>query len=230
MLSNLIEVDSTHYTATFTANANTNVSNAAVSVSAGSWTESNGNPGNGGSTEAFVVDTVTPTVSVTTDSTDVNLAHNTATIGFIFSEAPGSSFTLADTTAGGGVLSNLIEVDSTHYTATFTANANTHVTNAAVSVSAGSWTESNGNPGSGGSTETFVVDTVTPTVSVTTDSTDVNLAHNKATISFIFSEAPGSSFTLADTTASGGVLCNLIEVDNTHYTATFTANGKHPHQ
>ena len=45
-------------------------------------------------------------------------------------------------------------------------------------------------------TEMVTVDTVTPTVSVTTDCTDVNLAHNKATISFTFSEAPGSSFTL----------------------------------
>ena len=92
-------------------------------------------------TEMVTVDTVTPTVSVTTNSTDVNLEHNTATISFTFSEAPGSSFTLADTTASGGVLCNLIEVDSTHYTATFKASANAYTTDAAVSVIAGSWTE-----------------------------------------------------------------------------------------
>ena len=224
VLSNLLKVDSTHYTATFTANPNTYTDDAVVSVVAGSWSENNGNPGSGGSTAPFVVDTVAPTVSVTTDSADVNLAHNTATIGFTFSEAPGSSFTLADTTFSGGVLSNLLKVDSTHYTATFTANPNTYTDDAVVSVVAGSWSENNGNPGSGGSTAPFVVDTVAPTVSVTTDSADVNLAHNTATIGFTFSEAPGSSFTLADTSFSGGVLSNLLKVDSTHYTATFTAN------
>ena len=113
-------------------------------------------------TEMVTVDTVTPTVSVTTDSTDVNLAHNKATISFTFSEAPDSSFTLADTTVSGGVLCNLVEVDSTHYTATFTANPNTYTDDAVVSVIAGSWTENNGNPGSGGSTGNFTVDTVAP--------------------------------------------------------------------
>ena len=123
-------------------------------------------------TEMVTVDTVTPTVSVTTNSTDVNLEHNTATISFTFSEAPGSSFTLADTTASGGVLCNLIEVDSTHYTATFKASANAYTNDAAVSVIAGSWTENNGNPGSGGSTGNFTVDTVAPKVAFTCEHED----------------------------------------------------------
>ena len=53
----------THYTATFTANANTDISNAVVGVTAGSWSENNGNPGAAGSTNPFVVDTVTPKVA-----------------------------------------------------------------------------------------------------------------------------------------------------------------------
>ena len=118
-------------------------------------------------TAMVTVDTVTPTVSVTTDSTDVNLAHNKATISFAFSEAPGSSFTLADTTVSGGVLCNLVEVDNTHYTATFTANPNTYTDDAVVSVIAGSWTENNGNTGNGGSTGDFTVDTVAPKVAFT---------------------------------------------------------------
>ena len=119
-------------------------------------------------TAMVTVDTcITPTVSVTTDSADVNLAHNKATISFAFSEAPGSSFTLADTTVSGGVLCNLVEVDNTHYTATFTANPNTYTDDAVVSVIAGSWTENNGNPGNGGSTGDFTVDTVAPKVAFT---------------------------------------------------------------
>ena len=217
-LSNLQQVSATQYTATFTGATNTDISNASVSVSAGSWQESNGNPGGGGST-SFTVDTVTPTVVVTTNNTDVNLAHGTATVTFSFSEAP-TTFGLGDTSAVGGILGNLQQVSATQYTATFTGATNTDISNASVSVSAGSWQESNGNPGSGGSTA-FTVDTVTPTVVVTTNNTDVNLAHGTATVTFAFSEAP-TIFSLADTSAVGGSLSSLQQVSATQYTATFT--------
>jgi hypothetical protein len=62
---------------------------------------------------------VTPTVAVSIDNTDVNLAHSTGTVTFEFSKAP-TSFALADTSAVGGTLSNLRQTDATHYTATFT--------------------------------------------------------------------------------------------------------------
>jgi hypothetical protein len=164
-LSNLQLVGSTfgltEYTATFTAAANTDISNASVSVIAGSWQEADGNLGTAGSTGSFTVDTVTPTVTVTTDNTFVNQAHTTGKITFTFSEAP-TTFALADTTATGGAVSNLQEVDATHYTATFTGSANTRITNASVGVSARSWQENNGNAGAGGSTALFQVDTITP--------------------------------------------------------------------
>jgi hypothetical protein len=51
-------VTATLYTATFTGAANTDTSAASVSVTAGSWQEVNGNPGSGGSTPPFTVDTV----------------------------------------------------------------------------------------------------------------------------------------------------------------------------
>ena len=97
------------------------------------------------------------------DNTDINVANGTGTVTFAFSEAP-TSFTLADTSAVGGTLSNLQQTDATHYTATFTGAANTDINNASVSVTAGSWQEGNGNAGAGGSTTAFTVDTVTPTV------------------------------------------------------------------
>ena len=52
---------------------------------------------------------------------------------FAFSEAP-TSFALADTSAVGGTLSNLSQVNATTYTATFTGAANTDIANASVSV------------------------------------------------------------------------------------------------
>jgi hypothetical protein len=159
-LSNLQKTDATHYTATFTAAANTDIANASVSVTAGSW-QSNGTAGAGGSTPTFTVDTVTPTVAVSINNTDVNVANGTGTVTFAFSEAP-VAFTLADTSAVGGTLSNLQKTDATHYTATFTGAANTDISNASVSVTAGSWQEGNGNAGAGGSTAAFTVNTVSP--------------------------------------------------------------------
>ena len=50
--------DGTTYTATFTAAAGTVISNGSVSVD-NAWHEINGNPGNGATRSAFVVDTVT---------------------------------------------------------------------------------------------------------------------------------------------------------------------------
>jgi hypothetical protein len=93
---------------------------------------------------------------VSINSTDVNLAHNTATVTFNFSEAP-TSFVLVDTSVAGCSLSNLKKVSATQYTAMFTAAANTSTSAASVSVVAGSWQENNGNAGTGGST-TFTVE------------------------------------------------------------------------
>ena len=89
---------------------------------------------------------MTPTVAVAINSTDVNLAHNTATVTFTFSEAP-TSFGLSDVTYSGGTLGSLTQVNPTTYTALFTAAANTDISTAQVSVTANSWSEVNSNPG-----------------------------------------------------------------------------------
>src|SRR4029077_16826758 len=120
----------------------------------------------------------------------------------------------------GGTLSNLVMVDATHYTATFTGAAGTDISTAKVSVD-NSWHEDNGNAGTGSSSSPFTVDTVTPTASVAVSSSDVNVAANTATDTFSFSEAP-TDFGLGNTSAVGGSLSNLAMVDATHYTATFT--------
>src|SRR6202040_4096803 len=160
-----------------TGAAGTDISSAKVSVDS-AWHEDNGNAGSGASSSPFTVDTVTPTASVAVSSSDVNVAANTATVTFSFSEAP-TDFTLANTSAVGGTLSNLMMLDASHYTATFTGAPGTDIPSAQVSVDS-AWHEDNGNAGSAGSTPNFVVDTVTPTVAVTTSRTDVNMANNTA--------------------------------------------------
>ena len=66
------------------------------------------------SNQGFLADPgVMPTVAVSIDNTDVNVANNTGTVTFAFSEAP-TSFALADTSAVGGTLSNLQQVNAKH--------------------------------------------------------------------------------------------------------------------
>ena len=133
---------------------------------------------------------------------------------------------MADTSTIGGTLGNLQQVDATHYTATFTGTPGTNISNAVVSVAAGSWQESWGNFGTGGSTASFTVDTIAPQVRMAIDNSDLNLARPTGTVTFLFSQAP-VSFTLANTTVSGGTLSNLQLVGSTfgltENTATFTA-------
>jgi large repetitive protein len=218
------------YTATFTATPGIDIGNATVSVLAGSWHVAGGIAGLGGSTAPFAVDTVTPTVAVSIDHASLDLVHNTATVTFAFSEAPvdfsSDVFLVADTATTGGTLSQLVLVDPTHYTATFTAAPGIDIGNATISVLAGSWHVAGGIAGLGGSTAPFTVDTVTPAVAVSIDRASLDLAHTTATVTFAFSEAP-VDFSLADVAAAGGTVSQLVQVDPTHYTATFTAAPDH---
>ncbi len=104
-----------------------------------------------------VAETV-PTIAISVSNTNVTASNNTAIITFAFSEAP-TAFSLSDTTATGGTLSNLQQIDATHWTALFTASSNTQTTNASVKVTAGSYQDAAGNLGTAGSTANFSVDT-----------------------------------------------------------------------
>ncbi|TPM07083.1 hypothetical protein FJ960_09200 [Mesorhizobium sp. B2-3-11] len=157
-LSDLQRVDATTYTALFTGAESTDISNAGVTVD-NAWHDRYGSVGATGVTAPFVVDTVSPTVAVSIDGSNLTLSKRAGTVTFSFSEAP-VSFTLADTTAIGGSLGNLQKVNATTYTATFTAAANTLINNASVGVVANSWQEDNGNPGAGDTTANFSVDTL----------------------------------------------------------------------
>src|SRR5262249_57038555 len=137
----------------------TGMSNGSISVN-NDWHEANGNAGTSGSTGSFVVDTVTPTVTVLIDHSDVNLANNTAMVMFTFSEAP-IDFSLANVTANGGTLSNF-SGSGTIYTVTFTAKNGIDISNGSVSVD-NNWHEGNGNAGTNGSTGRLESEPLKPT-------------------------------------------------------------------
>jgi hypothetical protein len=95
----------------------------------------------------FVVDTTAPTVAVSIDNTDVNVANPTGLVTFTFSKPP-TDFSLNDVTSADGSLSNL-SGSGTTYTATFTANPGVDDNAATVSVINGSYHDAAGNAGNG---------------------------------------------------------------------------------
>jgi hypothetical protein len=207
------------FTATFMA-TDAFTGTGSVAVTAGSYTNAAGSPGGGGS-DTVPIDTVAPSVVVDIVDASLNSIDKVSTVTFTFSDAP-VGFTLADTTAVGGTLSGLTPTaDPKVFTATFTATDG-FTGPGSVAVTAGSYTDAAGNPGTSGS-DTVPIDTVAPSVIVDIVDPSLNSTDKVSTVTFTFSDAP-VGFTLADTTAVGGTLSGLTPTaDPKVFTATFAA-------
>jgi hypothetical protein len=132
------------YAATFTPAANS-TANGIVSVTNGVFTDSAGNANTDGSeannTLALAVDTVVPTIALSTIKTNL-IEGDTATVTFTLSESS-STFIASDITMTGGTVSNF-SGSGTTYTATFTPTPNS-TANGVVSVASGVFTDTAGN-------------------------------------------------------------------------------------
>ncbi len=194
----------------------------------GTPVESDGTP--------FTIDTTPPTVLVSSDKTSLSTGQ-TATITFTLSE-DSSDFTLADVTATGGTLSNLVPVSGSGkvYTATFTPNAGS-TTTSTVKVDSLKFSDAAGNFNVDGAdtgvtntnivsmtTNTTVADTTLPTIAISADRS--SLATGQTTlVTFTLSEA-SSNFVHGDISVTGGTLGTLTQSpsDPKVYTAVFTPN------
>ena len=160
-----------------------------------------------------------PTITIASDDSALK-ASDTANLTFTLSD-PSTDFTVDDVTVSGGTLSNF-SGSGTSYTATFTPTTETETT-ASVSVAAGQFTNAEGQDNSA-STLSMSVDTVAPTLAITSDVNAVK-AGETATVTFTFSEAP-SGFTADDVITTGGTLSDpSVTADSKVYTATFTPTG-----
>ncbi len=182
-------------TATFTPTANTASSNASITVTANSYQDVPGNNGSAGTSPAISIDTVAPSVVITSNVSAVK-AGGTANITFTFSEDPGSSFawngTTGDVVVSGGTLGAISGTGLTR-TAVFTPTANLASGNASITVTALSYQDTVGNLGTAGTTPSLSIDTRAPTVSGYANSNNL-IANQTTTVYFTFSEDPGTSF------------------------------------
>ena len=177
---------------------------------------------------AAISDTTPPSIRLLADTTPL-IAGQTKNITFFLSE-PSSNFLLTDITVTGGALSNWVGYGDT-YTALFTPATNS-TADGVVSVGSGVFTDTAQNANADGSdannTITLNVDTVIPTIALSTSKTNL-IAGETATLTFVLSEA-STTFSVSDVSVTGGVLSNFTG-SRLAYTATFipaansTANG-----
>ncbi|MGL6534930.1 Ig-like domain-containing protein, partial [Aeromonas caviae] len=145
------------WTATFTPTPGFE-GTASVTVNSGSYTDLNGNAGTGGSDRA-PVDTAAPSVVVNIVDDKLTVGE-TSPVTFTFSEKV-TGFELDDLTVVGGTVTGLTTADGGKtWTATFTPTPGFEGT-ASVTVNSGSYTDLNGNVGTGGS-DTADTDTQAP--------------------------------------------------------------------
>ncbi|MCS0048817.1 tandem-95 repeat protein [Vibrio antiquarius] len=165
--------------------------------------------------KTFTLDNVQPTVSLSSSDLDL-ISGETASITFTLSESS-SDFAESDVTVTGGSLSNFAGSGSS-YTATFTPTEES-VASGTIDVATDTFTDASGNSNSAATPLSISVDTMLPTVSITSYSAALK-AGETATLTFTLSEA-ATDFAEADVTVAGGTLSNFAG-SGASYTATFT--------
>jgi hypothetical protein len=210
-------------TAIFTPTA-TSSGPASITVTHDSYSDAAGNTGAAGTTPSLTFDTLAPTVSLSSDTSALK-AGETATITFTFSEDPGADFTVGSVTVSGGTLTGMSGTGGTR-TATFNPDADANGT-ASITVDSANYHDAAGNTGDNSSSLNIAFDTSVPSLLITSDTSALKIGEI-ATISFIFSEDPGTSFswdgTAGDIHVQGGTLSALSGTGILR-TAIFTPDG-----
>ncbi|WP_246688205.1 Ig-like domain-containing protein [Methylobacterium sp. WL120] len=216
-------------TATFTPTAGVNAGTASVSVAAGTYADAATNLGQAGTTPSLTFDTLAPTATSIVPSTTGPTNAATLTETVTFSEAVtgvvASDFTVA--TASGNATAHVASVtgSGTTYTVTLDQVAGDGAVRLDLKSTGTGIADTATNAIQGGSTgTTTAVDHTAPTLAITSNASTLK-AGQTATITFSFSEDPGSSFawngTTGDVTVSGGAL-SAISGSGLTRTATFT--------
>ena len=129
-------------------------------------TDAVGNDGSNTGSQAYVLDTTAPTLTITMTNTggqdpyDIKSGDNNPTIWFNFSEAP-SGFAAADITVQNGSIGSTLAVngsDDTLYTATFTYNCPVNDSSNEVTVGQ-NWSDAAGNaPANNSTSPNYAID------------------------------------------------------------------------
>jgi hypothetical protein len=185
LLSSFSLASGTTYSAVFTPNSNSTVPGI-ISVSSGKFSDAAGNFNTDGAdannsvtitVNTIPPDTTPPTIAISSDKSALG-GGQSATVSFALSE-PVSDFTIGDISVSGGLLSNFGGFGA-NYTATFTTSSNS-VTNGLLSVGSGRFSDAAGNfnvdGGDSNNSVSFSIDTVPPTIAITSDKANQKNLH-----------------------------------------------------
>ncbi|MES2942554.1 MAG: Ig-like domain-containing protein [Pseudomonadota bacterium] len=208
-------------TATFTPTPDTQAI-ASITVAGGAYTDAAGNSSTAGDTPALAIDTLAPTLAITSDVSQLRMGE-TAHITFTFSEDPGASFTwngsTGDIAVTGGTLGT-ISGSGLIRTATFTPDADTNAGTASITVTSGAYTDAASNSGGAGSTPSLSFDTLAPNAPSAPDLSAGDDSGHSNTDNITSAATP--TFT---GTAESGATVTLYDTDGTSVLGTGTATG-----
>ncbi|NBT84774.1 MAG: hypothetical protein EBT58_08015, partial [Betaproteobacteria bacterium] len=212
------------YSAVFTPSPNSTIE-AVVAIASGRFSDAAGNlnvDGNDYNNKVTLsVDTVKPSVSITSDKTRLK-ANETSIITFTLSESS-TDFTLDDVLVSGGKLANFNGSGKT-YSAIFTPTTNS-TTSGVVSIAPNKFSDSfgnlNQNEPSAANSITLAVDTVLPTVTIT--SAKPAIQAGQSTIVYFQLSEPSLNFSLVDLSVVGGQISNFQGSGNS-YQAVFSTD------
>ncbi|MBF0362808.1 MAG: hypothetical protein HQK49_17450 [Oligoflexia bacterium] len=216
-LSNFVATSATTYTADITPSAEGAVT---VSVGAAKANDAALNSNSATSTFTRTYDTISPSVIISSDSTTTITKTNPIPITITFSENV-SGVDVADFTISNGTISNIIasnassDGSSSIYTAEITATANGLLT---VIMNAAGATDSAGNGNQISNTFSRTYDTVSPSVIVSSSTSDEYTKTSPISVTFTFSESV-YNFILQDITVTNGSATNFSSSSLTTYTA-----------
>ena len=189
-----------------------------------------GESGSLSSTKNFIIDTVSPTITIAAKNSVGNVIADGATtnndsllITFTLSEAA-SNFALSDISVSGGQLSSFTSNSSTVYSGVFKPSSAGETT---IDVAANKFTDSAGNNNSASSQFNWSFDNIAPTITIAAKNSVGNVIADGATtnndsllITFTLSEA-ASNFALSDISVSGGQLSSFTSNSSTVYSGVF---------
>ncbi|WP_236749033.1 retention module-containing protein [Aeromonas caviae] len=181
-------------------------------------TDAAGNSTTAADTEGYSVDTQAPSVVVNIVDDKLTVGE-TSDVTFTFSEQV-KDFEVGDLTVEGGTVTDLKSTDGGKtWTGTFTPTPG-YTGEASVTVKDGSYTDLNGNVGTGGSDDT-AIDTLAPSVVVNIVDDQLTVGETSP-VTFTFSEKV-TGFELDDLTVVGGTVTDLKTTDGGKtWTGTFT--------
>jgi hypothetical protein len=207
-------------TAVFTPDADANGGTASITVAAGAYADKAGNDGTAGAGPSLVFDTLAPGAPSAPDldaakdkgTSNTDDLTNETTLIFKGSAEAGATVILYDTD-GTTEIGRDSTGSGTWTIATSALAAGAHTVTARAVDAAG-------NAGAASAPATVTIDTAAPTLEIVRGASQLK-AGETATVTFLFSEDPGTSFGLDDITVTNGSVSGLSGTGLTR-TVSFT--------